>query len=292
MAYIVADSATVTDSAAEIRLPVATLAYGTRLEVLERTRNWARVRIPGGRTGWLDSVNLVDGQSYERGQELLRVAQKAQAQAAGHTSGVANLRVEPSRDAPQLAQLAASQTVEIFDRRVVDRPSEPGTPPVAEPIREAWYLVRADLKAGWVYGRLITLDIPEAISHYAQSTNMVAWLTLNTVDDNGLAVPQYVTADRLGALESDFTNIRVFTWWRERGTYATAYVESRLNGFFPLRASQVDGVPHFRLRLKDRNGRKFQRIYRMNDTIVRPVGTVEGWESDAMPEGRAGRRAR
>lgn len=286
MAYIMTDSATVTDSTAQIRLPVATLAYGSRVEVLERRPDWARVRVPNGRTGWVELSNLIDSESYERGQDLLKAVESGQRQAVGHTAGLANLRVGASRDAAQLAQLSANQGVEIFDRRLADRPSGLGAPPPSGTDRDVWYLVRAHTKAGWVYGPLISLDIPEAISHYAQGRNLVAWLTLDTVDDNGREVPQYVTADRMRKTVPDFTNIRVFTWGKERQRYATAYVESRLTGFFPIRVSKVEGVPHFRLRLEDRTGRKFQKVYRLDDTIVRPIGTVEGWESDAIPGGR------
>jgi hypothetical protein len=287
-AYILADSAPVMDSPAQVRLEVASLRHGERVEVLERTRNWARVSISDGRRGWIELVRLIDARSYEKGQQLLRDLTHAPVQAVGHTAGLANLRAEPARDAPQLAQLPANQTVEVFGRRLVDRPPQPGAPAASEPPRDAWYLVRADTKAGWVLGRLITLDIPEAISHYAQTTNLVAWLTLNTVEDNGRAMPQYLAADRVGTPEHDFTHIRVFTWWSARQQYATAYVESNLKGYFPIRVIQVDGAPHFRLRLVDRSGRKVQKVYRMVDTIVRPVGTVDGWESNAMPDRRAG----
>ena len=266
---------------------MTTLRHGERLEVLQRTRNWARVRIPDGRTGWIELGNLTDGPSYKKGQGLLRELEREPAQAVGHTVGLTNLRAEPARAAPQLAQLSASQSVEIFRRRLVDRPPQAGAAS-SEPIRDAWYLVRADAKAGWVLGRLISLDIPEAISHYAQTTNLVAWLTVSTVDDNGRAVPQYVVADRRGTPEFDFTHIRVFTWWSQRQQYATAYVEGNLKGFFPIRASQVDGAAHFRLRVVDRRGNKIQKVYRMVDTIVRPIGTVDGWESDALPARRAG----
>ena len=63
-------------------------------------------------------------------------------------------------------------------------------------------------------------------------------------------------------------------------------VEGRLNGYFPLRATRVNNTPYFRLRLMDPNGHKYQKVYEMSDTIVRRVGVVEGWESDAMPQPR------
>jgi hypothetical protein len=58
----------------------------------------------------------------------------------------------------------------------------------------------------------------------------------------------------------------------------------------------MKGVPYFRLRLIDDQGEKYQKVYGLFDTITRTVGTVPGWESDAMPPSpahhhqRSGRR--
>jgi hypothetical protein len=127
---------------------------------------------------------------------------------------------------------------------------------------------------------------------YAQGTNVVAWLVLNTVVDGGQQVPQYLVADRIGTQEVDFNHIRVFTWWIKDHKYVTAYVESGLNGYFPMRGTSLAGVPYFRLRLIDQGGRKFQKVYGLFDTITRPLGTVDGWESDALPVRPAPRHRR
>jgi len=283
VAYVLPESVGVVDSPAEIRLGVTNLKQGDRVEILDRTRNWTKVGLADGRVGWVESGNLIDADSYEEGRRLFVQLQSELPQAAGHVVNTANLRVEPAREAVQLVQLPANQKIEVFGRRIVERPLQAGAPPSAEPARDAWYLVRAGSKSGWVLGRLVSLDVPEAISHYAQSTNLVAWVVLNTVEDNGRQMPQYIVADREGTPDCDFTHIRIFTWWVKRQEYVTAYVEGNLNGYFPMRVSQVDGAPYFRLRLVDENGRKFQRVYRMFDTIARPLGTVDGWESQAMP---------
>jgi hypothetical protein len=165
---------------------------------------------------------------------------------------------------------------------MVERPANPDHPDGPK-IRDAWYLIRAGDRAGWVMGRFVALDIPAALSPYAQATNMVAWVVLNSVDDGGQRVPQFVVADREGTQEADFSHIRVFTWWVKNHHYVTAYVESNLNGYFPIRVGTVDGAPTFRLRLMDVTGRKYQKVYRLFDTITRPIGTVEGWESGSMP---------
>lgn len=281
------------DSAAEVRLEITRLHHGERVGILSRTAHWARVETADGQVGWVEQENLIDAPAFEKGRELLSNMKKESPQASGRTGAPANLRVDPAREAVQITQLAAGERVDVFGRRMVARAPKSGKPEAGETPREAWYMVRAGDRAGWVLGRLISLEIPEAIGHYAQSFNLVAWLVLSTVDDNGRAVPQYVAADREDTQDYDFTRIRVFTWGAVRQEYATAYVESHLKGFFPIRVTNVDGSPGFRLRLEDQKGRKIQKVYRMQQTIVRPAGTIEGWESSAIPEpasARSGRR--
>lgn len=282
------DKLPVVDTPAEVRLVIANLRAGEEVQVLDHTRNWSQVRIAGGSVGWVESKDLLDEADYERAQGVAKDLADLPAQAAGHTSGVVNLRLEPSRDAVQLAQLPQNQKLEVFGRRVVERAPAPDQS-VGAAVRDAWYLVRTNAPeglaagAGWVLGRFVELDIPESLSPYAQGSNLVAWVVLNTVEDGGQQVPQFLAADRVGTQELDFNHLRVFTWWAKNHHYVTAYVESNLNGYFPIRVVHRDGVPYFRLRLVDDSGRKFQKVYGLFDTATRPVGIVEGWESDAMP---------
>jgi hypothetical protein len=281
------------DTPAQIRLDITQLRNGDRVEVLNRTRNWAHLRLDDGRTGWLELKDLIDSQTYERGQQQLRDMEKIQPQAAGHTTNEVNLRMEPSRESAQLAILTPNERVQIFGRKYVERapkdaessPSTDGNDkaPSAPGVREAWYLVRASARGGWVLGRYITLDVPPEISQFAQAVNTVAWLVLDQVSDSGRMRPQYLVADRIGAPEFDFNHIRVFTWWPKKQEYVTAYVESNVPGYFPILVSRIDDKPDFRLRLVDKKGHPYQKVYGMADTIVRPLGKVDGWESAAMP---------
>ena len=280
--YVLPPSVQVVDTPAEVRLAVGTLKSGERVEITKRTRNWAQIRTADNLAGWVENKNLLDSQTYEGGQKLLRELSQIPAQAEGHTSGVVNLRVEPARDATQLAQLPGSLKVQVYGRRLVDRPAPDGQPNATK-LRDAWYLIRSNANAGWVMGRFVALDPPEKLSAYAQGSNLVAWLVLKTIDDGGQPQPEYLTADRLGTLDADFSHIRVFTWWVKEHKYVTAFVESDLKGYFPIRVAEIAGVPYFRLRLMDDEGRKYQKVYGLFDTITRSVGTVPGWESDAMP---------
>jgi len=293
-AYVLADSLAVFDTPAEIRSVVATLKEGDRVEVLSHTRNWARVRLPQGRTGYVETRNLIDAETHAEGEKLLEATQRIPAQANGHGGNEVHLRLAPSRDATEIGHLDAGRSVEIFERRLVERPRAAEPTEAGTEIRDAWYLVGTGSKAGWVLGRLIDLDIPAAIAADAHDVNLVAWVVLNTADDAGRRVPQYLVADRAGTEECDFTHIRVLTWWKRKQAYAVAYVEGGLQGYFPIRASSLENAPVFRLRLMDDEGRKFQKVYELMDTITRPVGTVAGWESDAipLPPPRAPRRGR
>ena len=280
--YVLPESVQVVDTPAEVRIVVGSLKNGERVEIIKRTHNWAQIRTADNLTGWVENKDLLDSQTYEGGQKLLRDERNLPAQAEGHTSGVVNLRLEPSRDAAQLTQLPENLHVQVFGRRVMDRPAPEGQPSAAK-VRDAWYLIRANDRAGWVLGRFVALDIPEKLGPYAQGTNLVAWVVLNTVDDEGQPVPEYLTADRTGTQEADFSHIRVFTWWVKNHKYVTAYVESKLNGYFPIRVAVVKDVHYFRLRLMDDQGQKYQKVYGLFDTITRMVGTVPGWQSDEMP---------
>ena len=281
----------VVDTPAEIRLAVESVQAGDRVQVLLRTRNWAKVKLADGRSGWVESKDLLDSQTYEASQKLLKDMEGLPVQAVGHAPESINLRFEPSRESTALAQLPNNQKLDVFGRKIVERPSQLDQPS-SPPVKEAWYLVRAGTHAGWVLGRFVSLDIPEALGAYAQGSNVVAWLLLSTVADEGRQVPQYLVADRMGNQDVDFTHIRVFTWWVKNHRYVTAYVESGLLGYFPIWVARTGNVPYFRLRLVDKDANKFQKVYGLFDTITRPLGIVEGWESNAMPAQPPARRVR
>jgi hypothetical protein len=276
-AYVVPDSLQVWDTPAEIRTRLATLKSGELVHVLGSFHYWTHVRMVNGQDGWVSEDGLMPSETHEAEERLLSTLSDLPVQATGQSADVDNIHVEPSRTAAVVAEVNPEQRLQIFGRRMVQRPSGFSNHP------QAWYLVREGFHAGWILGRLVRLDIPQSISAYAQDTNIVAWLVLDTVDDNGHRVPQYVVADRAGRQACDFTHIRVLTWWKRKHTYATSYREGQMKGYFPILVASEGSVPHFRLRLED-DGVKYQKIYGLFDTITRVMGTADTWRSDAMPK--------
>jgi len=282
VAYVLPSSLEVVDAPGQIRLAVESVKAGDRVQVLLRSRNWAKVKLEDGRAGWVEGKDIVDGPAYEGSQKLLRDLENIPVQAEGHAPQSINLRSEPSRDSVSLGQLPNNQKLQVFGRKIVERPS-PSADPSSQPVKEAWYLVKADTRAGWVLGRSVTLDIPAPISANSQGYNLVAWMVLNTVADNGRLVPQYLAADRTANQDADFTHIRVFTWWVKNQQYVTSYAESGLRGYFPMRVALNGKVPQFRLNLLDEHGNKVQKVYALFNTITRLQGFVQGWDSNSPP---------
>ena len=286
-AYVLPDSLAVWDSPAEIRMQMTTLKSGDRVYALARFRQWTQVRLLNGLDGWVDKDGLMTAATFAADEKLLGEMSELPAQAAGHAADVVNVHLEPSRKAAVVAQLKANQRLEIFGRRMLQRPADNSSPDVASvsssPL-EAWYLIRSGSRAGWTLGHLVELDVPKNISAYTQDVNLVAWLVLNTIDDAGRQVPQYLVADRAGTETYDYTHIRLLTWWKRKQTYAIAYREGDLQGYFPILVSHAGNLPTFRLRLVDDKGAKYQKVYVLLDTLTHVKGRVEGWQSNATPE--------
>ena len=85
VAYVLPVSLEVVDTPAEIRLSVESLKAGDQVQVLLHTRNWAKVKLADGRTGWIQSKDLLDSQTYEAARKLLKDMESLPVQAEGHT---------------------------------------------------------------------------------------------------------------------------------------------------------------------------------------------------------------
>lgn len=278
-AYVLPDSLPVVDTTAVIRRVLMTYHSGDPVRVVERAGDWAKLALPGGGFGWVKQKELIDGAEYAKGQQLIRGLASSPVQAEGHAGAAVNLHLDPSREALKLGEISEGARVDVYNRRVVAGAAASGS----ASSQSVWYLIAAGGRAGWVLGEFIDLDVPPALASYAQGVNMVAWMPLDTVRDEGRDVPQYLAADRIGGEDFDFDHIRVFTWWKKHQEYVTAYVESGLNGYFPIVVTHEGKVPYFHLHLIDEDGQKIQKVYGLFDTIVRPIGIVDGWTSDAMP---------
>jgi SH3-like domain-containing protein len=302
-AYVSERSLTLLSSIAQVREQVAILYYGQRVEILSRRNDYVKVRTAGGEEGWVDGRYLVDPELWQRSEKLLEQSKSMGVQSRGRTKTTTNLRVAPGRNEPRLYQFTRGTQVEILGRAVADwvqvTDEKEGSEDESNK-KEDWYLVRglatrppgegtirnsAEMNttqpgdqtipiAGWVVGRFISLDLPDAVREGTSSANVrpIAWFELNRVPDDTGEHPQYLVAGTRSSegQPCDFTTLRVFTWNSKKSRYETAYIENDLCGALPIRVGKdLKGAPEFRFHVKE--GSKEERVYHLIQTVVRRV---------------------
>jgi hypothetical protein len=312
VAYAGNREVTVWSTSAQVREAVVTLAYGDRLDVLQRFQDQVQVRTGGGVTGWVAANDLLSADLWQKAEDLESATSKSVVEARGQTRAISNLHIDPARDSPRIRQLSKAIPVDMFERRPVEvssgssiiaskQPISPATPSTSPAMsvetsggitpkaqlaakKEDWWLVRAHLKdgttaSGWLLGRFVDLDVPPPLPDYADSAGMhiVAWFELNRViDTDGSAKPQYLLIGTRGpeGQRCDFTLMRVYTWGSKKERYETAFIASDVCGKLPIKIAEpaVPGGDAFFAFNDLSNGIPEQHTYHMQQTVVRRVG--------------------
>jgi SH3-like domain-containing protein len=294
VAYVSAPQAALRDQVAAIFNRVGNVKNGERLEVLEREKRFVRVRTASGIEGWIEQRFLVDQKTFDGLQKLTSDNQNDPVQAPGVLRNETNLHLTPGRESEHLYQLAANAKVGILKRATVEKPNAApvatrsgagrnGANTPSGPPLEDWWLVRDEQgRVGWVFARMVDIDVPLEVAQYAEGQRFVAFFPLNEVvdDDKGIQkkVPQYVCllTEPHDGLPYDFDQVRVFTWNARKHRYETAYRERGLNGVLPITITKEsfdkEGIlPVFILHVKDDAGNVAERKYKLNTPIVRRV---------------------
>jgi len=107
---------------------------------------------------------------------------------------------------------------------------------------EDWWLVtdsRGD--TGWLYSRMMDVDVPDAIMRYSEGQRIVGAYVLTRVNDpeapmDDKDVPVYVTvlSPYKAGLPYDFDQVRVFTWNVKKHRYETGFRERNIEGYLPV----------------------------------------------------------
>jgi hypothetical protein len=303
-AFVSERSVTLWGRVAQVREPLGMLHYGDRVAVVARRNDNVEVRTAAGLIGWVDARNLMDPLLWQRSIKLLAQVRAMPVQSRGRTKVATNLRVEAGRTAPRLYQFGRGNPVEIVGRATADwvqgTDEKDSSSELEETKKEDWFLVRGLATrppgetatraaesnnttqpgdqtvpiSGWVIARFIELDLPDAVREGAASANLrpLAWFELNRVSDPSGDKPQYLVAAARGpeGQACDFSALRVYTWYVKKSRYETAFIENNLCGQMPVRVGKgPKGEPEFRFRVMD--GSKEERVYRLNQTVVRRI---------------------
>lgn len=304
-AYVGAPQVVLRDRVAAVYNKVGSVKNAERVEVLERSKHFVRVRSPRNEEGWMEQRYLVEQTVYDQFQKMARNYASSPAQAEATTRAPANMHLAPGRETEKLFQLGDGQRVGLLERASTPRqvPGGASLPVVkkstaankatklgkqtseAPPVpMEDWWLVRdAQKRVGWVLGRILDVDVPLEIAQYAEGQRIVAALVLTEIEDPSIGkankkVPYYLvlTTEPRDGLPFDFNHIRVFSWNLKRHRYETAYRERNLLGVLPVTVGKEsfakEGVlPFFVVRSKDEHAQVIERTYKLNGVMVRRV---------------------
>lgn len=308
-AYVGVPQANLRDRVAALYNKTGSLKNGERVEVLERSRRFVRVKNAGGETGWIEERYLVSDDVVRELNQLAKENEHVPVQAHGIARATLRMHLTPGRETPSLIQLSEDTKIDILKRASVEKPNaapRPAAPKEAAdkepedngPPMEDWLFVRdADGHVGWVLGRMVDLDLPLDVAQYSEGQRIVAYFVLNRVHDNDAPpandlegddkrgprdVGQYLVlyTEPKEGLPYDFDQARVFTWNLKRHHYETAYRERKLFGLFPATVGTEDfgkeGVlPVFTLRVRNDDGSRLDKKYRLIGPVVRRVLTPQ-----------------
>jgi SH3-like domain-containing protein len=315
IAYVAVPTANLRDRVAAVYNKAGVVHNGERVEVLEKSRRFLKVKSVRGEVGWIEERYLVDADVFAGFEKLAKEYAQAPPQAHATARAALNMHLTPGRDTEHLFQMPDGAKVEVLKRQTAEKPvpkvypalpriQKPGAKKAAEKSAEPqvpmedWLLVRDQSRhTGWVLARMVDFDVPLEVAQYSEGQRIVAYFVLNQVADADKKVPQYLVllTENKDGLPWDFDQARIFTWNVKRHRYETAYRERRLVGVFPVSVGSADfgkeGVlPTFTLRVKEEDGKTLERKYKMNGPIVRRVLSPEEEQAGVAAGVRTKRR--
>lgn len=263
----------VRSSTAELALNLAELHRGDPVEILERRGDqWVKVRTVDGIEGWIEARAVARKHLVERARALARQLQHIPAQARGHLSGPARLRITPGRASNEnvIMVIAGGTPVEIVNRQRTLKGSDQLVPKLgfpdqrgssASPFEEGgtpssydeWVQVRLPpsslVRAGWVYADLVDLDIPSRLVYFQDVYSIVGWFALGQVEDPDIGpVTHYLVLERRRDRRDpgiDFHRLRLFVW--DVATHAYKSYWKRIDGILPVLRGGQDQAWVFRV---------------------------------------------
>lgn len=252
-AYVAPASLEVREEIAPRAKVAAELKHGDRVEILQRRRRFAKVRVPlGGATGWTDGRQLLSPASMELIRAESERGTRSDAHGMAKAVDVLNVHITPHRGSPSFYQLSEGERVALLGRSVMPRmqyvpPGEesgqmvmPSTP------RDDWSFVRLDdrRRCGWVLTGMLMPDLPMELLQLADGHRITAFFTLGktVAIDDGKERPIYLWTTSAGPPEQfQFDGFRVLAWSAAKQRYETTYAERNLEGFHPVSIQQSAG---------------------------------------------------
>jgi uncharacterized protein YgiM (DUF1202 family) len=278
-AIVIPDRLTVRNSMDRDSSIVAELRSGDRVIVSQRSKtgdgnSWSMLSGPRGESGWVESRFLIKEDIVEKSRIISAEVRDIQTQAIGRSKKDLRLRFSADRSNEQnvITILPAGTLLEIVIRERKPKPAtllaesleetaEPRTAQSIEYKYDTWYKVRLKgntvLPAGWIYGGLVGLEIPDDIVYYVSSGRRITgWHKIGTVTgEDGKTGDHYLVLERVTVKpdeEVDFDRIKVLAYDPSTRDYTTPFRED-ISGRFPVALKMERNKGQFQLNAIDRD---------------------------------------
>ena len=251
--YVTAKQTFLRDRVAAVSNRTATVENGQRLQLLEHGRHFYRVQTEKGEQGWIREDQVATQQVFDEFKALAETHRSDPSVASAVVQDEVNLHLRPGRATEVFYRLAEGDKLQLLERATLPKPVTAGAAPIkavdthgaesAPPIAmEDWWLARdARGRAGWLLSHYVEVDVPDALTPYAEGQRFVGAYVLTTVHDDGAKqdnkdIPIYLTAMAAytAGLPYDFDQVRVFTWNMKMHRYETAFREKNVEGYLPV----------------------------------------------------------
>ena len=273
--YLTAKESYLRDRVAAVSNRVAQVDNGDKLQVLDHARHWIKVQTASGKVGWIAEREVATQATGEAFEKLAADHRQDPQVASGVTRDVVYMHLQPGRDTEHFYLLPEGDKLKVLRRATLVKsgpqaanphgqsaiPQAAGSnaalkikpasvaatdknEPVnsAPPAYEDWWLVRdAAGHTGWIFGRMMDVDAPDALTRYAEGQRIVGAYVLTKVYDAEAPfpdknVPVYVTVlgPYAAGLPYDFDQVRVFTWSTSHHRYETAFRDKNIEGYLPV----------------------------------------------------------
>lgn len=217
--YVVAKETYLRDRIAAVSNRVANVTNGERLEVVEHSRRFLKVKTAKGEIGWIEEHGVIDQPTYQQFLDLSKQHQNDPVIATATLRDDLYLHVKPGRKEDRFYLLPENDKLQMLVRASVPKDTPPQAVPLAKPVTakpvvpkangakskadakanpavnpdasapappplEDWWLVRdSSGRVGWMLSRRLDIDIPDAIGRYAENQRMIGAYVLTTVND-------------------------------------------------------------------------------------------------------------
>lgn len=231
----------------------------TPVRLINKIGDYYRIRTRDGREGYLQEKNVGGEEIILKTQQLRKSIEGLSPQAEGITKSKANFRLEPGREYQVIEVLPPDKKFEVFERHVTLRPTSNQSAQESAPVddmtedvkKDVWYKVKMeDGRVGFIFTHNMKLVPPEDIARAVPFMRMVAWRSVNVVEDQDLgAKNDYVVAYAPIGKDAgcDYTRLYLMAW-SSRLKRRIINWQLGLRGVLPITGYQFEGKPGFSIR--------------------------------------------